>query len=78
MVCRFMAQELHTLTTVLELPDPLLTSGGYHATHFYVRTYKAQTPSGPWLTSMYAHNLQFLKLSVKLPRSSTSTGVAFL
>ena len=27
-----MAQELHTLTTILELPDPLLTSGGYHAT----------------------------------------------
>ena len=30
MACRFMAQELHTLATVLELPDPLLTSGGYH------------------------------------------------
>ena len=27
-----MAHELHTLTTVLELPDSLLTSGGYHAT----------------------------------------------
>ena len=31
MVCRFTAQELHTLITVLELPDPLLTLGGYCA-----------------------------------------------
>ena len=27
-----MAQELHTLATILELPDPLLTSGGYCVT----------------------------------------------
>ena len=32
MVCRFMAQDLHTLTTILEFPEPLLASGGYHAT----------------------------------------------
>ena len=32
MVCRFMAQVLHTLATILELPDPLLTLGGYHVT----------------------------------------------
>ena len=51
MVCRFMAQELHTLTTVLELPDPLLTLGGYCATSLESLTLLCvhlQSPDTQW------------------------------